>query len=58
MSVTYEPDWDAGTENAYDEHRARHSSGMCVICRDDEALPNDEVCAYCLDEINAAEVDE
>lgn len=53
MIAIYEPDWDAGTENAYEAHLERRSSdGLCIRpwCYD-EALPNDELCANCLAEL-------
>ena len=50
------PDWDAGTENAYDEHRNRFSSGLCERCGNDVALPDepDGWCAGCVLEVEAA----
>lgn len=49
-----EPDWDAGTENAYEAHRARFSSGLCLVCRDTEALPDDDLCRECLIELGSS----
>lgn len=59
MSALYEPDWDAGTENAYEAHLARSSDGLCSRpwC-DDEALPDGELCRDCLAEITDEEVEE
>lgn len=54
MSMTaYEPDWDASTENAWEEIVARSlaSSGLCVLCRDDQAMTGDDLCRDCADEI-------
>jgi hypothetical protein len=47
-----EPDWDAGTENAYEVHRQKHSSGLCVNCGEDAAVPDDpdNLCRFCLTE--------
>ena len=56
--VDYESDWDAATENRYAEHRERYSSGLCVLCRADEVLPDDELCASCLEEIEGGEDEE
>jgi hypothetical protein len=57
MSVLSEPDWDAGTENAYERHLASQSDGLCIRpwC-DDEALPDNELCRDCLAEME--EVDD
>ena len=48
--------WDAGTENAYDEHRARMSD-LCEVCKNDVVVENDDLCRACLTEVEA-ELDE
>ena len=49
--ASYEPDRDWGDENAWAEFSARFASGLCVLCRDDQAMTGDDICADCLAEV-------
>lgn len=49
--ASYEPDWDAGTENAWEQIAARASSSMCAYCRSEQAAPDDDLCPDCLAEV-------
>lgn len=53
--ATYEPDRDWGDENDYERHRSRLSTGLCTQCRENEALPDDELCADCAEELEPPE---
>jgi hypothetical protein len=46
-----EPDWDAGTENAY-ENRT-HVEGLCERCGLNAPLPNEDWCGDCTLEVEA-----
>lgn len=39
-----------------DDYEARVSTGLCVICREDQALPDDDLCPSCLVECGVFEV--
>ena len=55
MSVAFdEPDWDASTETRYEEYRASLADGLCDRCGENAALPNEDECAACTLEIEAA----
>ena len=52
-------DWDAGTENAYEAHRARiESLGLCARCVENAALPDNDLCHDCALEVELALADE
>lgn len=46
-----EPDWDAGTENAWELIAARANSSLCAYCHNEQAIPDDELCRDCLAEV-------
>ena len=49
--ASYEPDRDWGDENFWQEAVDRVTSGLCVYCRDEQAMAGDDLCADCLAEI-------
>jgi predicted amidophosphoribosyltransferase len=52
---SYEPDWDAGTENAYEAHRAHiESLGLCDRCKENAVLPEQDFCEACALELKLA----
>ena len=48
--ASYEPDRDYGDENAYEAHLESVSSGLCQMCRNDQAMPTDVICESCAEE--------
>lgn len=46
-----EPDWDASTENRYEEHRAHRQSDLCEVCRNDVVAEGGDLCPACIEEI-------
>lgn len=49
-----EPDWDASTENRYEEHRASYHGDLCERCKNDVVVENDDYCRSCITEIEGA----
>lgn len=52
--ASYEPDWDAGTENAWEEYLAKSNNGdLCGYCRMDAPVPDDPsgLCEDCLADV-------
>lgn len=56
--AAYEPDWDASTETRYEAHLLSVASGLCLVCGEDESLPNGDFCQGCVEELDLEEVDE
>jgi len=56
----YEPDREAGDENAYEEHRGRLGDGLCERCGLNVQLPEKDWCGDCTLEVEAllADTDE
>ena len=48
--ASYEPDVNAYDEVRYEEHREHVSSGLCQMCRNDQAMPTDVICESCAEE--------
>jgi hypothetical protein len=46
---------DRDYKHVFDDYESRVATGLCVVCREDEALPDDELCAACLAEIEPPE---
>lgn len=44
-------DRDPGDENDYGRRTILSGYGLCVICKEDAALPDDDICAGCLAEL-------
>jgi hypothetical protein len=42
---------DRDYKHVFEDYEDRVATGLCVVCREDEALPDDELCAACLAEI-------
>ena len=53
--ASYEPDREAGDENAYEAHRAHiESLGLCECCQENAALPEQDFCETCALELKLA----
>lgn len=50
--ASYEPDWDAGTENAYEASRTKLGD-LCEICKNDLVVEGEDFCRDCIGEIEA-----
>jgi hypothetical protein len=54
--AAHEPDRDWGDENAYEAHLQHIASmGLCELCGESEALPNEDFCSDCLAELELDE---